>query len=135
LLSTVALCSVLYPLILLGVGQAFFPHQAAGSLIDEEGKPVTDPDRACGSRLIAQPFKGDEYFQPRPSHAGANGFDAAASGASNWGPSNYQLRDRVARQLGPIVRYGPGAAKDGKEPEALVGPDVERWFHRDRFQG
>ena len=115
LLFTVALCAVLYPLILLGVGQAFFPHQAAGSLIDAEGNPVTDPDKARGSRLIAQPFKGDEYFQPRPSAAGPNGYDATASSGTNWGASNPLLRDRVARLLGPVVRYGPNAAKDGKE--------------------
>jgi K+-transporting ATPase ATPase C chain len=134
LLFTVVLCSVLYPLVLWGFGQAAFPHHAAGSLIDAEGNPVTDLDKVVGSRLIAQEFKGDEYFQPRPSHAG-KGYDAAASGASNWGASNPLLRDRVARQLGPIVRYGPNAAKDGKEAGQLVGPDVEKWFQKDRFQG
>src|SRR5690348_8548827 len=77
---TVVLCSVLYPLALLGVGQAVFPEQAQGSLMkDENGKDV-------GSRLIAQGFKGDEYFQPRPSAAGGDGYDAMASGGSNYGP-------------------------------------------------
>src|SRR5262249_29842740 len=98
LLLTLILCSVLYPLALLGVGQAVSPRQAQGSLID-------GGDKAVGSRLIAQPFTGDGYFQPRPSAASYN---AAASGASNWGPSNYLLRDRVARQLGPIVKYRSG---------------------------
>jgi K+-transporting ATPase ATPase C chain len=134
LLFTVVICSVLYPLVLWGFGQAAFPHHAAGSLIDKEGNPVTDPAKAVGSRLIAQEFKGDEYFQPRPSHAG-KGYEANLSGGSNWGASNYRLRDRVARQLGPIVRYGPGAAKDGKEPGQLVGPDIDQWFRKDRFQG
>ena len=64
------------------------------------------PGKAVGSRLIAQPFTGDEYFQPRPSAASYN---AAASAATNWGASNYLLRDRVARQLGPIVKYRGGA--------------------------
>jgi K+-transporting ATPase ATPase C chain len=67
------LCSVLYPLALLGVGQALFPAQANGSL-------VTGPDgKVIGSRLIAQNFTADQYFWPRPSAAGEN---AAASGAS-----------------------------------------------------
>src|SRR5262249_49269956 len=73
-----------------------------------------------GSRLIAQPFGGDEYFQPRPS---AVAYNASASGASNWGASNPRLRDRVARTLGPIARYASGSRKG-----ELVGPDIEKWF-------
>lgn len=121
---TVLICSVLYPLVLLGVGQGLFRHQAQGSLIDEKGNPVTDASKARGSRLIGQPFKGDEYFQPRQSNAG-NGYDASASGASNWGASNPLLRSRVARQLGPIVKY---AGNSPTKPDKLVGPDVEAWF-------
>jgi potassium-transporting ATPase KdpC subunit len=120
LLFTVALCSVLYPLALLGVGEIAFPHQAAGSLVDAEGKPVTDPNKASGSLLIAQEFKGDEYFQPRPSHAG-NGYDASASGASNWAANNYLLRDRVARQLGTLARHRDGTP---------VADGVKAWFRK-----
>jgi K+-transporting ATPase ATPase C chain len=114
LVLTVLLCSVFYPLVLLGIGQAAFRDKAEGSLLkDAEGKPI-------GSRLIAQPFTGDEYFQPRPSAAGYN---AAASGASNWGASNYLLRDRVARTLGPIVKYRT-TTPNGK----TVEDDVRAWF-------
>jgi K+-transporting ATPase ATPase C chain len=121
LLLTVVLCCVIYPGILLLVGQTVFPTQANGSLIlDEGGKPI-------GSRLIAQPFTGDEYFQPRPS---AVSYNAAASGASNWGANNYLLRDRVARQLGPMVKYR-GGANAGK----LAAPDIEKWFQEDRAGG
>jgi K+-transporting ATPase ATPase C chain len=121
LLLTLVLCSVLYPLALWGIGQSCFDYQAQGSLIlGADGKPI-------GSMLIAQPFSGDEYFHPRPSAASYNG---SASGASNWAASNYQLRDRVARQLGPMVKYG-GAAQKGQP----VGPDIERWFREDRYQG
>jgi K+-transporting ATPase ATPase C chain len=113
---TLLLCSVLYPLALLGVARVL-PGPAAGSLLahpDGGDKPV-------GSRLIAQPFDGDEYFHPRPSAAG---YDATASSASNLGPSNYQLRERVAQDLGPIARYGPKSSKKGQP----VGPDVESWL-------
>jgi K+-transporting ATPase ATPase C chain len=120
LLFTVVVCSVLYPLLLWGFGQAAFPHHAAGSLVDAEGNPVTDPAKAVGSRLIAQEFKGDEYFQPRPSHAG-KGYEAHLSGGSNWGASNYLLRDRVARQLGTLARH-----RDGRP----VAPDVGAWFRK-----
>jgi potassium-transporting ATPase KdpC subunit len=114
------LCCVLYPGLLLGIGRVAFPEQAEGSLIfDREGKPI-------GSRLIGQPFTADEFFQPRPSAASYN---ASASGASNWGANNPLLRDRVARQLGPIVRY-----KSGEKAHQLVGPDIEKWFREDRFQ-
>ncbi len=125
LVLTVLLCSVLYPLVLLGIGQTFFRHQAEGSLLDEQGNPVTDATKARGSLLIAQPFKGPEYFQPRPSNAGSNGYDAAASGASNWGASNPLLRSRVARQLGPIVKY---AGNSPTKPGQRVAGDVETWF-------
>jgi K+-transporting ATPase ATPase C chain len=110
------------------IGQTIFPDKAHGSLLhDRDGKVI-------GSRLIAQPFTDkdgnakDEYFQPRPSAAS---FKADASGASNWGASNYQLRDRVARALGPIVKYGNGSSKRGQP----VGPDMERWFQKNQFQG
>jgi K+-transporting ATPase ATPase C chain len=119
LVLTIVVCCVLYPLVLWGIGQTVFPTGAQGSLVtDDKGKVV-------GSRLIAQEFKGDEYFQSRPSAAS---YKADASGASNWSASNYQLRDRVAKQLGPMVRYGKGAEKDGKKPGDLVGPDIEKWF-------
>ena len=70
LVLTVLLCSVLYPLVLLGIGQAIFHDKAQGSLLtNAQGNPA-------GSKLIAQPFTADEYFQPRPSAASYN---AAAS--------------------------------------------------------
>lgn len=113
----VVVCCGLYPVTLWAIGQTVFPDQANGSLVRRADGSV------IGSRLIAQPFTKDEYFQPRPS---AVSYDASASGPSNLGPSNYTLRDRVARSLGPIVNY-----KTGKP----VGPDVETWFQQDQFQG
>jgi K+-transporting ATPase ATPase C chain len=119
LAATLLLCSVIYPFILWVVGQTFFHDQAEGSLItDADGK-------VRGSHLIAQPFTGSQYFQPRPSAAGANGYDASASGASNYAASNPLLRDRVAQKLGPMVRYDKSSpTKAGQK----VGPDVEEWF-------
>ncbi|MGE5191237.1 MAG: potassium-transporting ATPase subunit C [Deltaproteobacteria bacterium] len=120
LVLTVVLCCLIYPGILLLIGQTVFHDKAQGSLLyDKDGNPI-------GSRLIAQPFSGEGYFQPRPS---AVSYNAAGSGASNWGANNYLLRARVARQLGPIVKYA-GARKG--QP---VGPDIEAWFQKDQFQG
>jgi len=118
LLVLVVICSVLYPLVLWGIGQTFFPFQANGSLLK-------GPDSALvGSRLIAQPFTKDEYFQPRPSAAS---YDASASASSSLAASNYALRDRVARMIGPVVKY-----RSGGKP---VAPDIERWFQTDVYQG
>jgi K+-transporting ATPase ATPase C chain len=118
---SVVLCCLLYPLALWAIGQAVFPFQANGSLLQGPDGTVV------GSRLIAQPFTKDEYFQPRPSAASYN---ASASASSALAPSNYALRDRVARALGPIVKY-----KDGPKAGQLVAPDVEAWFQQDRYQG
>jgi K+-transporting ATPase ATPase C chain len=123
LIFTVVLCCVLYPLVLWGIGSTLFYDKAQGSLIsDAQGKPI-------GSRLIAQPFTADEYFQPRPS-ATTPSYNAAASGCSNWAACNYLLRDRVARALGPVVKYRGGSKKG--QP---VAPDIESWFQKDRVDG
>jgi len=121
LLFAVVICCVLYPLGLWVIGQAIFPFQANGSLLTgPDGKPV-------GSRLIAQPFTKDEYFQPRPSAAS---YDASASASSSLVGSNYALRDRVGRTLGPIVKY-----RGGPKAGQLVALDIESWLQKDMFQG
>ena len=66
---------------------------------------------------------------PRPS-ATTPVYNAAASGGSNWAANNILLRDRVARQLGPIVKYA-GGAKKGQ----LAAADIESWFQKDKFKG
>src|SRR5215469_14930581 len=119
LVFAVVICCVIYPSVVWVIGQVFFPFQANGSLVKGlDGKIV-------GSRLIAQPFTKDEYFQPRPSAAS---YDASASAASTYAASNYLLRNRVATALGPMVKY-----KSGPKAGQLVGPDIEAWFQQDQF--
>src|ERR1700741_2716171 len=121
LIFSVVICCVIYPSVVWVIGQVFFPFQANGSL-------VKGPDgKIVGSRLIAQPFTKDEYFQPRPSAAS---YDASASAASTYAASNYLLRNRVASALVTIVKYTSGA-KAGQ----LLAPDIETWFQQDKFQG
>jgi K+-transporting ATPase ATPase C chain len=89
LLLTV-LCGIAYPLLTTGLGQVLFADQANGSLLrDSSGNVI-------GSSLIAQSFTNPEYFHPRPSVAGTNGYDPTSSGASNLGPTNPTLLDTVS---------------------------------------
>ncbi|HTA24152.1 MAG TPA: potassium-transporting ATPase subunit KdpC [Terriglobales bacterium] len=86
-IATTILLGIVYPLVITGLAQVLFKDKANGQLIVQNGKVV-------GSRIIGQVFTGPAYFHSRPSGAG-NGYDAANSSASNLGPTNKNLIDRV----------------------------------------
>jgi K+-transporting ATPase ATPase C chain len=100
------LTGCIFPMVLLGLGRAIFPEQAAGSLVVEQGRVV-------GSRLIGQTFARPEYFHPRPSAAGA-GYDPLASGGSNLAPSNPKLTQALD---GRALAY---RRENGLSPDATV---------------
>ncbi len=80
------LTGFLYPGFITGVAKVFFPHQRGGSLIENaQGNLI-------GSELIAQDFKDEQYFHPRPS---AVDYNPISSGASNLGPTSKDLLDKV----------------------------------------
>src|SRR4051812_24167109 len=79
---------LIYPAVVTALSQVLFSDKANGSIVSRHGQPV-------GSRLIGQDFTKAEYFHPRPSAAGANGFDGASSSGSNLAPTSQKLFDRL----------------------------------------
>jgi len=94
------LLGVIYPLAITGLSQVLFPHQANGSLIVVDGKVI-------GSELIGQNFTRPEYFQPRPSAAGDNGYDPLNTNGSQFGPTNKKLIDRVQASVDKFRKENP----------------------------
>jgi K+-transporting ATPase ATPase C chain len=101
-----------YPLAMTGVSQLVFPSQANGSLIEKDGKVI-------GSELIGQMFTQDKYFHPRPSATTDTDpndstktipapYNAANSGASNYGPTSKALADRVKDDVTKLQAENPG---------------------------
>lgn len=100
---TGVLLGILYPLLMTGLAQTFFHNKANGQLIVKNGVVI-------GSRIIGQDFTGPAYFHGRPSAAGANGYDATASGGSNYGPTNKKYIDRVEADVATWQGENPGVS-------------------------
>jgi potassium-transporting ATPase KdpC subunit len=113
LLALTVITGLVYPLAITAIAKIVFPDQAAGSLIESDGKVV-------GSELIGQDFSSDKYFYGRPSATTAPDsndstktvpapYNAANSGGSNLGPSNKALIERVQGDLDKLKKENPAA--------------------------
>lgn len=115
-IALVAITGLIYPLFVTGAAQLLFKDRADGSLIERDGVIV-------GSEYIGQAFTQDQYFSGRISAAGAtednpDGYDALASGASNLGPTNQLLIDRVEATIAGI------AEREGVQPAQIPADAV-----------
>jgi potassium-transporting ATPase KdpC subunit len=113
ILAFTVITGVIYPLVMTGVSEAIFPHQANGSLIEKDGAVI-------GSTLIGQAFASDNYFHGRPSATlGPDPSDpsktipmpynAANSAGSNLGPTSKTLIDRVTAEVETLKQENPAA--------------------------
>jgi K+-transporting ATPase ATPase C chain len=97
------ICGVAYPAVVWAVGQGAFNHQANGSIVKVNGKPV-------GSSMIGQTFTSARYFHPRPTALAVDAkefYDASTSGGSNWGPNSKDLAALVGARLQAVEKtYG-----------------------------
>lgn len=103
------LLGIVYPVVLTGISQLVFPHQANGNLIIENGKVI-------GSEVIGQNFTSPNYFYGRPS---ATGYDSGTSGGSNLGPTNHKLIDQINNRIQQI-KYEESLPSNSTVPADLV---------------
>jgi len=93
---------VAYPLLMIGIAETAFPHQARGSLIERDGKVV-------GSELIGQQFTSDKYFHGRPSATSPSPYNAANTSGSNLGPTSKPLMQRIEGDVEKLRQENPSA--------------------------
>jgi potassium-transporting ATPase KdpC subunit len=98
-----AITGVAYPLLVTGIAQVAFAHQANGSIVTVDGKAV-------GSMLIGQSFSAPKYFWSRPSATGPMANNGIASGGSNLGANNPALADAVKDRIAALRTADRGNA-------------------------
>jgi K+-transporting ATPase ATPase C chain len=91
---------IIYPLVVTGIAQAFFHHQANGSMIEVNGENV-------GSELIGQPFSDPKYFWGRLSATSPFPYNATSSSGSNYGPLNPELRQAIEARIEALKAVDP----------------------------
>lgn len=110
-----AICGFAYPMIMTGISQIIFPHQANGSLIEENGEVV-------GSSLVGQDFTDERLFHCRPSAYNYNtyteedkengNYGGVSSGSNNYAPSNPDLEKRINEDIEKFLQKNPTIEKE-----------------------
>ena len=110
-----AICGFAYPMIMTGISQIIFPHQANGSLIEENGEVV-------GSSLVGQDFTDERLFHCRPSAYNYNtyteedkengNYGGVSSGSNNYAPSNPDLEKRINEDIEKFLQENPTIEKE-----------------------
>ena len=110
-----AICGFAYPMIMTGISQIIFPHQANGSLIEENGEVV-------GSSLVGQDFTDERLFHCRPSAYNYNtyteedkengDYGGVSSGSNNYAPSNPDLEKRFNEDIEKFLQENPTIEKE-----------------------
>ena len=110
-----AICGFAYPMIMTGISQIIFPHQANGSLIEENGEVV-------GSSLVGQDFTDERLFHCRPSAYNYNtyteedkengNYGDVSSGSNNYAPSNPDLEKRINEDIEKFLQENPTIEKE-----------------------
>lgn len=115
LILLILVTGLAYPLAVTGIAQVLFPRQANGSLLEHE-------EVVLGSELIGQAFDAPEYFWSRPSATTPFAYNAAASGGSNWGPTNPALSAAVQQRIAALqaANAAAGVADPGNVPVDLI---------------
>ena len=114
LIGFTLITGLVYPLVTTGIAQVVFPYQAAGSLVEKDGK-------VAGSALIGQVFADAKYFHGRPSattgpdpkdpsKSVSAPYNGANSGGSNYGSTSKALIDRVKADVDTLKKENPSAA-------------------------
>ena len=111
LLLFTVLTGFIYPLVVTGIAQAIFPHQANGSIIVKNGKAV-------GSELLGQQFDDPKYFRGRLSATTPYPYNGGSSTGSNLGPNNPDLMKAVRSRIDALRAADPG--NTAKIPVDLV---------------
>ncbi|MEY2831139.1 MAG: hypothetical protein RLZZ574_397, partial [Cyanobacteriota bacterium] len=123
------LTALIYPFLLIALGQFVFPNQANGSLVTNAQGDI------IGSALIGQNFTSDRYFFSRPSTTNySTGDDAkptGVSGASNLAPSNPELKSRTQETVTQLKQQGIKPTADlvytsGSSLDPHITPEAAR---------
>lgn len=109
--ATVVAFGFIFPLVVWGISNVAFNHQASGSLIERNGTLI-------GSELVGQSFAKPQYFHGRLSAAGSKGYDPTSTGGTNLGPSSKKLIDATKTAASEVRKENP--ARSGPVPNDLV---------------